>query len=247
MLFPDLIYGKNQPDFPSIRGRKIMSGIKGFLETSFVDWSGRVCAVIFLGGCNLRCPFCHNHELVTAPESIDSINLDDVLARLSPFKKWLGGICISGGEPTLSPELPDIIERFREKNWKIKMDTNGTRPQVLSRLLAAGLIDMVSMDVKAPLEEEKYNRCAGTSVNLEHIKSSISLLKESGVEHEFRMTVLPAFHSEADIRNWANFLSGGASHLKLQNFNPRTTMDPDMVRNEPFSQEKFDKLRQIIS
>lgn len=225
-----------------------MPVIKGFLETSFLDWPGRVCSVIFLGGCNFRCPFCHNHPLVLEPEHLESLEFTDVLARLGKFKKWLGGVCISGGEPTLDLKLPEIARQLKQENWQVKLDTNGTRPQVLARLLSDGLIDMVSMDVKAPLEEQKYNRCAGTRVDLDQIKWSISLLKESGVEHEFRMTVLPALHSEQDIGRWSDTLAaGGCSRLKIQNFNPRTTMNSSFAQEKPFSREKFAELQQLVA
>lgn len=225
-----------------------MPGIKGVIETSFLDWPGRVCAVVFLGGCNFRCPFCHNSSLVLEPESLETRSLDEVMARLTPFRKWLGGICISGGEPTLDPELPDIISRLKKENWPVKLDTNGTRPQVLSRLLADGLLDMVAMDVKAPLEELQYSRCAGRPVDLEQIRASIDLLQESGIDHEFRMTILPDLHSETDVAGWAEFLkSGGSPSLKLQNFNPRSTMNPDFAQKKSFAPEKFEKMQQMIS
>lgn len=225
-----------------------MPGIKGVVETSFLDWPGRVCAVIFLGGCNLRCPFCHNRSLVLEPETLETYGLDEVLARLAPLRKWLGGICISGGEPTLDPGLPDLVRRLKKDNWPVKLDTNGTRPQVLANLLADGLLDMVAMDVKAPLEELKYSRCAGRPVDLEQIRASIGLLKESGIDHEFRMTIVPDLHSEGDVADWAGFLkNNGSSRLKLQNFSPRSTMNSDFSQKKSFAPEKFEKMQQMIS
>ncbi len=228
-----------------------MSDIKGFLETSFVDWHGRVCAVIFLSGCNFRCPFCHNHTLVLAPETLESFSFEEILQRLRHLKKWLGGICISGGEPTLHPDLAMMLKRIKEEGWAVKIDTNGTRPRLLEKLLNNGLVDMVSMDVKAPLEEKKYNRCAGGAVNLKQIKASISILQNSGVRHEFRMTVLPRFHTKADVVKWAKDLGGnggkGISRLKLQNFNPQSTMDPTLSAEKSFTPEKFKDLQEIVA
>lgn len=225
-----------------------MPGIKGVLETSFLDWPGRSCAVLFFGGCNLRCPFCHNHPLVLEPESIESQGFDDVCRRLGRFKKWLGGLCISGGEPTLNPELPEMLRELKGQGWKLKLDTNGTRPEVLERLLADRLLDMVAMDVKTVLVKEKYQRCAGTKVDLDRIRASISTLQCSGIGHEFRMTIMPLLHSEEDVINWAVQLQNGSgSRLKLQNFNPRSTLDPEMSRQPAFGQDVFERLCELVA
>jgi pyruvate formate lyase activating enzyme len=222
-----------------------MPGIKGFLETSFIDWPGRTCAMFFLGGCNLRCPFCHNHQLVLEAQEMETLVADDLLARLSPWKKWLGGICVSGGEPTLDPELPDLLRRMRVAGWPVKLDTNGTRPEVLGEVLAAGLVDAVAMDVKAPLVQKKYDRCAGVAVDLEAIRASIGLLRRSGVAHQFRMTVVPALHSEADIVLWAATLEG--SRRTLQNFNPVTTLDSSLEAGRGFSPDVFENMQRLVA
>ncbi|MEJ2031762.1 MAG: anaerobic ribonucleoside-triphosphate reductase activating protein [Deltaproteobacteria bacterium] len=224
-----------------------MPGIKALLETSFLDWQGRVCAVLFLGGCNFRCPFCHNHSLVLTPEEYETISIKTVERQLAPFRKWLGGICITGGEPTLHPGLPDMIRFLKSRGWAVKLDTNGSRPEALSELLSERLLDAVAMDVKAPLEAGKYACCAGVPVELDRIRESIRLLGESGIEHEFRMTVVPKYHTEEDIRAWAAALGGGPARLSLQNFNPRTTMDPDLGREKGFTPEVFEKLRTLVS
>lgn len=220
--------------------------VRGFIETSFVDWPGRLCAVLFLGGCNFRCPFCHNHPLVLDPEAVGSVPFPDIQQKLASFKKWLGGVCISGGEPTLSSGLPMLLKLLKEDGWAVKLDTNGTRPHVLAKLIANKLVDMVSMDVKAPLAQEKYSRCAGTEVDLSKIKASIDLIQQSGIEHEFRMTVLPLFHSEEDIIEWVAMLKP-LSNLKLQNFNPKTVLDQNLAKEKPFPQEIFTRLQALTS
>ena len=227
-----------------------MNSIKSFLATSFVDWPGKVCGVFFVGGCNFRCPFCHNHSLVLAPDRLATIPFAGILHQLGRYKKWLGGVCISGGEPTLNPGLPDAMAVLKQAGWQIKLDTNGSQPQVLERLLADGLVDMIAMDVKAPLVQEQYNRCAGVEVDLDRIKKSIALIKESGVEHEFRMTVLPRFHAAADVTAWAAALNrsfyGRRSRLKLQNFNPRSTLDKTMAAEKPFPADFFARLQERV-
>lgn len=219
-------------------------GFKGVVETSFVDWPGRVCAVLFFGGCNFRCPFCHNHPLVLAPDTLETVGLAAVCGRLEKFRDWLGGICISGGEPTLNPALPAVLEKFKKDGWAIKLDTNGSRPNVLEELIKRNYLDMISMDVKAPFIEEKYNKCAGIKVNLDDIRASVSLIQQSGIAHEFRMTVLPRFHTESDIVSWSKMLRG--SRLTLQNFNPRSTLDPSLGQESPFPLDTFEYFQKMI-
>lgn len=146
----------------------------------------------------------------------------------------------------MSPGLPKLLSLLKEDGWAVKLDTNGTHPQVLAKLIANKLIDMISMDVKAPLAQEKYNRCAGTKVDLSKIKASIDLLQQSGIEHEFRMTVLPLFHSEEDIVEWAMMLKP-LSNLKLQNFNPNTTLDQELAKEKSFPPEIFTQLQSLTS
>jgi pyruvate formate lyase activating enzyme len=203
--------------------------------------------MIFVGGCNFRCPFCHNHPLVLAPEEMDNISFEEIQTRLTTRKKWLDGVCISGGEPTISPGLPAMIARLKAEGWAIKLDTNGSRPEVLAALLKENLLDMVAMDVKAPLVQEKYEACTGCHVDLEKIRESIELLKASDIDHQFRMTVLPKLHSEEDISTWVNQLAGQDSRLKIQNFNPKTTMDSLYENEKGFAPEIFTNLAALTS
>lgn len=220
------------------------NNIKGFLETSFIDWPGRSCAVLFLGGCNFRCPFCHNHPLVLQADALHSHALEEILDRLRPLRKWLGGICISGGEPTLSPELPGLLARLRAEGFAVKLDTNGSRPEVLTALFAAGLVDMVAMDIKGPLEQEFYDRCCGVRVDLARIAESIKAIRASGLAHQFRMTVVPGLHGVGEVERWVAGLAGSA--LKLQNYNPRSVLAPELVTSRGFTEEEFAALQQVL-
>lgn len=223
-----------------------MNNLKGFLETSFVDWPGRTCAVLFLGGCNLRCPFCHNHQLVLDPEELHSLDLKEILHRLRPLRHWLGGVCVTGGEPTLSAQLPALLRRLKTEGFPVKLDTNGTRPAILAALLAQGLVDMVAMDVKAPLDQALYDRCCGLTVDLGRIRASIKLIKESGVAHQFRMTVVPGLHDAAVVRRWRDEL-GDNDNLKLQNYNPQSVLAPTRAGALRFTEEEFSDLRQTLA
>ncbi len=219
--------------------------IKGFIETSFIDWPGRLSAVIFLGGCNFRCPFCHNHPLVLNPDSLPTISFSRIRLALTPYKKWLGGICISGGEPTLSPGLPGMLSQLKRDDWEVKLDTNGSTPEILEQLIQDNLLDMVAMDIKAPLVQRKYNRCAGVDVDLEKITRSIEIIRNSSLAHQFRMTVMPFLHTQSDIRE-CSMLTGGTC-LALQNFNPQTTLDPQLTNEKGFGVNAFENLRKLVA
>lgn len=220
--------------------------IKGFLETSFIDWPGKLCAILFVGGCNFRCPFCHNHPLVLAPQGMETIPFEEIVSRLAARKNWLAGVCISGGEPTLSPGLPKMIALLKAEGWAIKLDTNGSRPEILAQLLGDNLLDRAAMDVKAPLEQGRYERCAGVPVDLGAIQKSIDLLRSSGIPHEFRMTIVPSLHTEEDIIAWAKQFDRSRSRLTLQNFNPKTTLDALLEKEQGFAPEVFSRMSAMV-
>ena len=207
--------------------------IKGFLELSFSDWPGKLCSVVFLPRCNFRCPYCHNHPLVLHPERYASIPLGEILRRLRSFRGWIDGVCVTGGEPTLHPDLPDLIQRIKRQDLRVKLDTNGTNPEMLERLIEEGLIDAVSMDVKAPLDGFHYRRAAGTRVELDSILKSIQILKEGNVEYQFRVTVVPGLHGEEEVRAIGLALKAG-QRVVLQNFNPENPLDESLKNVTPF-------------
>ena len=210
-----------------------MIEIKGFLETSFSDWPGRICSVLFLPACNFRCPYCHNHPLVFRPEQYATLPLEDILVRLHSLTGWIDGVCLTGGEPTLHTDLLVPAQAIKRDGFLIKLDTNGSNPRRLERLIEAGAVDFVSMDVKAPLNPFCYSRAAGLIVKLEPILESIEILKRGKVEYEFRMTVVPGLHKEEDIRTLGNQLRVGP-RLILQNFNPENPLDPCMKSIVPY-------------
>jgi len=199
-------------------------GIRGFLETSFLDWPGRISAVLFLGGCNFRCPFCHNAELVLEPASLSEIPLE--------LRGWVGGVVVTGGEPTLDPGLPRLLERLRAAGLEVKLDTNGSRPEVLARLLARGLAQAVDMDLKGPLEASRYAALAGVPVRVADIRASVEILALSGVPHRFRTTWVPGLHLASDLERLHAAVPVG-SPLVIQAFNPRRVLDPALANTPP--------------
>jgi pyruvate formate lyase activating enzyme len=222
-----------------------MREIKGFLETSFLDWPGKLCSVIFLPRCNFRCPYCHNHPLVFHPERYPSIPFEDILDRLHSFRDWIDGVCITGGEPTLQVDLPLLIREIKRNGFLVKLDTNGSNPQVLEDLLRAEEIDFVSMDVKAPLDPFSYRRSIGLSIDLDLILRSIEILKKGKVEYQFRMTVVPGLHREEDIKTLGDQLRVGQKFV-LQNFNPENPLDPSLKEILPYDQKILTKMEREV-
>jgi pyruvate formate lyase activating enzyme len=222
-----------------------MIEIKGFLETSFVDWPGKICSVIFLPHCNFRCPYCHNHALIFNPEQYVSIPIEDILNRLSTLRDWIDGICVTGGEPTLQPRLSLLIREIKRHGFLVKLDTNGSNPEMLEQLIDAGEIDFVSMDVKAPLDPFSYRCAVGGAVDIDLILSSIELLKRGRVEYEFRMTVVPGVHKEDDILLLGRQLRVGR-RLILQNFNPENPLDPLLKNVLPYDPEMLKRIEREI-
>lgn len=209
--------------------------IRGIIETSFLDWDGRVVAVLYTGPCNFKCPFCHNWLLIEDPEKYPEKTWEEVRDFLTEYLDFLDGVCITGGEPTLEKGLADYIVKIRELGLKVKLDTNGTRPSVLKMLFDAELIDALAMDVKMPLDE-RYEKAAGVKPDLDKLRESIELIRNSGIEYEFRTTVVPTIHTKEDIIDTAKMLAGAEKYV-LQQFNPDNAWNPDLRKVEPYSSE----------
>ena len=189
--------------------------ICGFNKTTLLDYPGCVAATIFLGGCNFRCPFCHNGDLVLKSGQMTGYEEKEVLAFLKKRRNVLEGVCITGGEPTLHAELPEFISKIKELGYLVKLDTNGSNPEMLKSLVKEKLIDYVAMDVKAPLT--KYEKACGVAVDVEKIKQSVEFLKQGEIPYEFRTTVVKELHTGEDILEIGRYL-GGASKYFLQSY-----------------------------
>lgn len=188
---------------------------------TLLDFPGKVACTIFLGGCDLRCPFCHNAELIdgSSPPIMDD---SELLAFLASRKKLLDGVCITGGEPLLRPNIETLIRPIRELGYAIKLDTNGTHPQRLKTLIDAKLIDYVAMDIKnSPTGYPITTGCP--EINLTNINASIELLKSDLVDYEFRTTVIQEYHNDDSFEAIAKWLKG-AKRYYLQPFVDRDTV-----------------------
>lgn len=195
--------------------------IQGLQTLTLLDYPGKVACTVFLGGCNLRCPYCHNGELVTAPAPTE---LEDaaLLAFLRKRQGLLDGVCITGGEPLLRPDLPDLLAQIRALGFLIKLDTNGAFPQTLKELVSDGLVDYVAMDIKnCP---DRYGETVGVpDFNLSPIQESVRFLLSGAVDYEFRTTVVAEFHDTAAISAVGQWISGAKRYF-LQSFVDRDTV-----------------------
>ncbi len=189
--------------------------IKGLQKTTLLDYPSKVAATIFTGGCNFRCPFCHNASLVTRIEPQSEIPEEEVLAFLKKRKGILDGICITGGEPLLQKDIADFCRSVRELGLLIKLDTNGSRPKELEALLSEGLVDYIAMDIKN--SRTMYAETCGISVFPDGVDKSISLIMSAGIPYEFRTTVVRELHTRESITELCQWISG-AEHYYLQGF-----------------------------
>jgi len=202
--------------------------IGGLQKTTLIDYPGKVAATIFTIGCNFRCSFCHNPDIVKGIARV--IASSDVLDFLKKRQKILDAVCITGGEPTIQNDLPNFIRKVKDLGLLVKLDTNGSRPGVVEDLIKEKLVDYIAMDIKAPWE--KYAKVTCRVFDLADFQKSVILIKESGLPHEFRSTVLPALHSKEDILEMARQVKGADKYF-LQSFKPEKKLV-----NPNFSQEK---------
>ena len=186
--------------------------IAGLIKTTLLDYPNTLAATIFTHGCNMKCPFCHNKELVTGSPTL--IDYDEILAFLSSRKDVLEGICITGGEPTLQQDLYSFISIIKSYGYNVKLDTNGLNPYLLNELIKDSLIDYVAMDIKNSLN--KYALTCGASIDIKLIEKSASILLNSNIEYEFRTTVVKDFHSEKDFIEIGKWLEGGKKYFLQQ-------------------------------
>lgn len=217
--------------------------IKGFVPTSMVDWPGKIASVIFLPGCNFRCGFCHNPELVSGYENIDSINQEDIIDYLKQKKNWIDGVCITGGEPTLHRDLPEFIKLLKDIGFQVKLDTNGTNPQMLCDLIEDNLLDYVAMDIKTC--KDKYYSIVNVHFDINKIQKSIDFLKQGKVDYEFRTTVAPGLIGEEDIKKIGKWLSGSKRYF-IQQFRPVNTLDHKFLDKKPYTPRELKKLAEIV-
>ena len=211
--------------------------IQGLQKMTLLDYPGRVACTVFLGGCDFRCPFCHNFELVVGPMP-EAMSEDEFFAFLDKRQGLLDGVAITGGEPCLRSDLPEFAARIREAGFSVKLDTNGYHPAMLRRLVEEGLVDYVAMDIKN--SPDKYARTAGLQeVDLERISESIALLMDGPIPYEFRTTVVRELHEARDFEEIGKWITGARQYF-LQAFTVRDTVpDPSLSAPDPLALRAF--------
>lgn len=211
---------------------------------SLIDYPGKICAIVFTQGCNFRCPYCHNPELVNPEEFGESIAHDEIFSFLKKRMGKIDAVSITGGEPMLQKDLVQFIRKVKNLGYLVKIDTNGSVPEVLEELIGQRLLDWIAMDVKAPLD--KYKKITRTSVNTGSIEKSIRLVMNSGIDYEFRTTVVKSLLNEDDIEK-IGMLIKGADRYVLQKFVPSKTLNPKFMDKETFAETEFKRTFKILN
>lgn len=215
--------------------------IKGFIDHSLVDWDGHVSAVIFLPNCNFRCPFCYNVSLVLRPGELGTIPFEIISECLAKSRWLIDGVVITGGEPTMSRNLPELCASIKEKGFLVKLDTNGTDPSMIEELVRKGLVDYVAMDIKAPLKYESYSKAAGMKDErlLSRVVETMNFLLKGSVDYEFRTTLVPTIHDEESVKKICSSIAGCKRYV-LQPFKSGVeTIDPTFRSLKPFSHDEM--------
>jgi pyruvate formate lyase activating enzyme len=215
-----------------------LPAIKNLVPLSCVDWDGKISAVAFLAGCNFRCPFCYNTALVLAPDTLKTLSFESVKRHLEESRGWLDGVVITGGEPTIHGELPTLCRKVKSLSLGVKLDTNGTNPGMLRKLVDEKLVDYVALDVKAPLNTDAYSRATGVDASLlvREVERTINFLLEGPVDYECRTTLVPTIHREEDVEQICSSLRNCSQYV-LQNFvGDVDTLDPGLRDVRPFQE-----------
>lgn len=209
--------------------------IAGLNKTTLLDYPGHVAAAVFTAGCNFRCPFCHNKDLITG-QNIPMISQEEVLAFLEGRRKVLAGVCITGGEPTLQSDLRDFLYKIKQLGYLIKLDTNGYRPGILKKLIEEKLLDYIAMDIKN--SKAKYPQtCGYPDLDIDKIEESMSVIKSSGISYEFRTTVVKELHTEEDLLEIGRKITGEGKYF-LQGYE-----ENENVMQKGFHAYKAEELR----
>lgn len=218
--------------------------IGGFQKLTLLDYPGKIASLVFTQGCALRCSYCHNPELIPIKKTSD-INADFIIECLKSRQNIIEGVCISGGEPTLHPDLPDFIRRIKNLGILVKLDTNGVHPKMIASIIQEGLVDYFAMDIKAPWSKYEAIIKVENPVIAENCKKTLRIIQNSCVDHEFRTTVFPPVHTEDDFIEMAGYLRPAEKYF-IQNIRYEKTLDPHIDTTKKFNVgEMVKKLRTI--
>lgn len=216
--------------------------IGGLQKFSLIDYPGQISSIIFTRGCNFDCVYCHNKELISTKEHSSIITPEQILAFLGQRQKKIDAVVITGGEPTLQPDLIKFMKKIKQPGFLIKLDTNGSNPEILQEAIKTGIVDYIAMDIKAPLES--YSEIVRKKIDTQKIQQSINIIQNSQLSHEFRTTVLKSLLSKSDIIKIRELVKG--SKLVLQKYTPSKGLDIEPGKQENYSDEEFSGLLEIL-
>ncbi len=220
---------------------------KGFQKVSLIDYPGKICAIVFTGGCNFRCHYCHNPELVINYDKLPDIPEEEILNFMHRRKGLLDGLEITGGEPTILPDLPQFMERVKKMGFLVKLDTNGTNPALLAHLTENGLVDYIAMDIKAT--PHRYKEVVGVKVDTSKIKESVRIIMQSAadgkIDYEFRTTVFPEFFGEEDAKEVGKWVKG-ANRYVLQKPRTEKTLNGKFKPKKLYTDSELINLAQFL-
>ena len=217
--------------------------IKGFQKLSLIEYPGKISAIVFVGKCDFKCHFCYNTDLVKNYNKLPDIPEKEILDFLSTRKGLLDGMAITGGEPTIHKDLLAFIKKVKDLGFLVMLETNGSNPKMLKGLIDKKLVDYIAMDIKAPLE--KYDEVAGVKVNKKNIQESIDIIRNSGIDYEFRTTVIPKHFNKEDALAIGKWLKG-SKRFSLQQFRSDKTLDENYKKMEPYPHEKLKEFVEIM-
>jgi pyruvate formate lyase activating enzyme len=213
--------------------------IGGLQRFSLIDYPDKICAIIFTQGCNFRCPYCHNPELADPDLYESCIPEEEVFGFLEKRKGKLDAVTVTGGEPTIQPDIARFLEKIKAMGYLVKIDSNGSRPEIIKTLIDKKLVNYIAMDIKAPLE--KYRDITRSEIDPSRISESIALIMAHAKDYEFRTTVVKSLLSEDDIEETVK-LAKGAKKYVLQRFVPSKTLERDFLDEETYSKKELDKI-----
>ena len=219
--------------------------LAGFQKLTLLDYPGKIATTAFTLGCSFRCPFCHNPELVDLRLAHNEESEKEFFAFLAKRKGKLEGVCITGGEPTIQPDIIRFIKKIKKAGFLVKLDSNGTRPDVLKKIIDAKLVDYIAMDIKSQLAN--YDKVTGSVVDKDRIKLSVDLIMRSRIPYEFRTTVVPGLHSEKDFIEIAKWIKGAENYYLQEYREDQKILDPNLKKITKGQMIDLEKIQKKIA